>query len=255
MCIRDRSIPGGAGLGWIFNKGIGKYEKWLEYEGVRDAMFDVRSFSKIGLAYQSAGGSSRRFGLYEISDQLKEDIFNHFGQDTFPDCKQGLHQANIALGGPTGAHRQFIKERLVESDIARANLELAFGPIDFEKTSSDSLKLMVAMTLDAFQRVDGMKLPKVTKFAKVMRGEASFTIPEANGFALFKTHCVSCHENQVFGSNSPKASFMSDNGGPNPNHLAQITGEVPDTVHFYSCLLYTSPSPRDRTRSRMPSSA
>jgi len=24
---------------------------------------------------------------------------------------------------------------------------------------------------------------------------------------------------------------------------------------FYSCLLYTSPSPRDRTRSRMPSSA
>ena len=26
-------------------------------------------------------------------------------------------------------------------------------------------------------------------------------------------------------------------------------------VMFYSCLLYTSPSPRDRTRSRMPSSA
>ena len=25
--------------------------------------------------------------------------------------------------------------------------------------------------------------------------------------------------------------------------------------HFYFCLLYTSPSPRDRTRSRMPSSA
>ena len=25
--------------------------------------------------------------------------------------------------------------------------------------------------------------------------------------------------------------------------------------HFYICLLYTSPSPRDRTRSRMPSSA
>ena len=26
-------------------------------------------------------------------------------------------------------------------------------------------------------------------------------------------------------------------------------------VHSYACLLYTSPSPRDRTRSRMPSSA
>ena len=26
-------------------------------------------------------------------------------------------------------------------------------------------------------------------------------------------------------------------------------------AHLYRCLLYTSPSPRDRTRSRMPSSA
>ena len=36
--------------------------------------------------------------------------------------------------------------------------------------------------------------------------------------------------------------FIRDNGG----HSAP---------QFYSCLLYTSPSPRDRTRSRMPSSA
>ena len=28
-----------------------------------------------------------------------------------------------------------------------------------------------------------------------------------------------------------------------------------DTVEYLDCLLYTSPSPRDRTRSRMPSSA
>ena len=28
-----------------------------------------------------------------------------------------------------------------------------------------------------------------------------------------------------------------------------------DTTHLKDCLLYTSPSPRDRTRSRMPSSA
>ena len=31
--------------------------------------------------------------------------------------------------------------------------------------------------------------------------------------------------------------------------------EVIDLTLFYNCLLYTSPSPRDRTRSRMPSSA
>ena len=50
--------------------------------------------------------------------------------------------------------------------------------------------------------------------------------------------------------------------------LAQSSGEVlkPETINyrtykperdglFCDCLLYTSPSPRDRTRSRMPSSA
>ena len=31
--------------------------------------------------------------------------------------------------------------------------------------------------------------------------------------------------------------------------------EGPDLNLLYTCLLYTSPSPRDRTRSRMPSSA
>ena len=33
-----------------------------------------------------------------------------------------------------------------------------------------------------------------------------------------------------------------------------ITGTFPN-IYFNNCLLYTSPSPRDRTRSRMPSSA
>ena len=34
-----------------------------------------------------------------------------------------------------------------------------------------------------------------------------------------------------------------------------IYTQVRDTPHVYTCLLYTSPSPRDRQKSRMPSSA
>ena len=37
--------------------------------------------------------------------------------------------------------------------------------------------------------------------------------------------------------------------------LMGITKASLQTESFISCLLYTSPSPRDRTRSRMPSSA
>ena len=39
-------------------------------------------------------------------------------------------------------------------------------------------------------------------------------------------------------------------------HKLGVTSTIPEVVELYwPCLLYTSPSPRDRTRSRMPSSA
>ena len=42
-------------------------------------------------------------------------------------------------------------------------------------------------------------------------------------------------------------------GYPKPVRVNEIVGSV--IRHWYSCLLYTSPSPRDRQKSRMPSSA
>ena len=40
---------------------------------------------------------------------------------------------------------------------------------------------------------------------------------------------------------------------PNVKKVIQIDNEIYE--NYIACLLYTSPSPRDRTRSRMPSSA
>ena len=37
--------------------------------------------------------------------------------------------------------------------------------------------------------------------------------------------------------------------------LEQLTSEISDSTRVSFCLLYTSPSPRDRQKSRMPSSA
>ena len=54
------------------------------------------------------------------------------------------------------------------------------------------------------------------------------------------------------------ASDAFDNRGNSPNRpFKSIQRALIEAARFsyQSCLLYTSPSPRDRTRSRMPSSA
>ena len=57
----------------------------------------------------------------------------------------------------------------------------------------------------------------------------------------------------------PRSRVLRDLGReetPESAHALLLeTGFWPVTVNPYPCLLYTSPSPRDRTRSRMPSSA
>ena len=48
-------------------------------------------------------------------------------------------------------------------------------------------------------------------------------------------------------------SIVTDSGVP--GEIVEISHEEVQEVAMKACLLYTSPSPRDRTRSRMPSSA
>ena len=53
---------------------------------------------------------------------------------------------------------------------------------------------------------------------------------------------------------APSAPVAS--GGSLPEVKWRLTSSFPKSLDtIYGCLLYTSPSPRDRTRSRMPSSA
>src|SRR5664280_3151906 len=54
-------------------------------------------------------------------------------------------------------------------------------------------------------------------------------------------------------------ALVALNGATVEAHLGRLVSDItpniwPQVEHICSCLLYTSPSPRDRTRSRMPSS-
>src|SRR5674476_296517 len=52
-----------------------------------------------------------------------------------------------------------------------------------------------------------------------------------------------------------RASGVRRDVGQTPAMLETVAGDDGEELRGYSCLLYTSPSPRDRQKPRMPSSA
>ena len=111
--------------------------------------------------------------------------------------------------------------------------------------------------------------PKTLEEALVIQRAAV----ECSGMASvgFKVGSTSPEAQRVLKTTEPGASpvlsgFFHTNPATIPIDLAhgpavegefalRIGQDIPPRDQEYSCLLYTSPSPRDRTRSRMPSSA
>ena len=85
-------------------------------------------------------------------------------------------------------------------------------------------------------------------------------------FVLFLISC-SAQEEESFSISTELHDVMSEVRNENvpvsvilPPNFVKGAKEIPLLINLHggggnSCLLYTSPSPRDRTRSRMPSSA
>lgn len=71
-----------------------------------------------------------------------------------------------------------------------------------------------------------------SKYDKVMRGEASFILPEQLGYEIFKKKCVSCHTEPMFTDYSyrdigmPMDSYLKDIG------RMKITGNPNDSLKF-----------------------
>ncbi len=86
--------------------------------------------------------------------------------------------------------------------------------------------------LDALKQFVLTMVSANSKYDKVKRGEANFTVFEEMGYALFKTKCASCHTEPLFTDFSyrniglPVASFLLDFG------RMRVTGNKSDSLKF-----------------------
>ena len=87
------------------------------------------------------------------------------------------------------------------------------------------------------------------KFSIVIAGGGSTYTP---GIVMMLMHSLDrfpIRSLKLYDNNPERQKTIADAVGLAMKKVA------PDVAFSYTCLLYTSPSPRDRTRSRMPSSA
>ena len=80
------------------------------------------------------------------------------------------------------------------------------------------------------------------------RGETISEVMRAWGAALRVARVASFNKKQANRNQAYRVDIYS-------KHLSTTSSRARAWVQSIICLLYTSPSPRDRTRSRMPSSA
>ena len=71
-----------------------------------------------------------------------------------------------------------------------------------------------------------------SKYDKVMRGEASFILPEKLGYEIFETKCVSCHTPPLFSNYSYQNTAITRDPQLKDNGRARFTHNSADSLKF-----------------------
>ena len=149
-------------------------------------------------------------------------------------------QLEIILAlGPSKDQTNFIAQELAKDQ----RIKLVENPSG--RTASALNKAIKNSNFDIIVRLDGHAI--VDSYYIKNAVETLVESGADNVGGLMKAEGTNAFEKSVAAAMTSKFGV-----GNAPFHVGGKSGEV-DTVYF--CLLYTSPSPRDRQKSRMPSSA
>lgn len=97
----------------------------------------------------------------------------------------------------------------------------------FGSTEINSQKMLKALS-----QFMGSIVSSNSKYDKVKRGEASFTVTEQNGYTVYQTKCATCHPEPLFTDNSFRNNGMAVNPFLNDYGRLRITGNAADSLKF-----------------------
>ena len=100
------------------------------------------------------------------------------------------------------------------------------------KAAFGSSEITSQRMLKALAQFTGSIVSANSKYDKVQRGEATFTYSEANGYALFKANCASCHKEPLFTDQSFRNNGMPINDFLKDYGRMKITGDSRDSLKF-----------------------
>ena len=86
--------------------------------------------------------------------------------------------------------------------------------------------------LKALAQFTGSIVSANSKYDKVLRGEATFTYSEENGYAIFKANCASCHPEPLFTDNSFRNNGFAINDFLKDYGRMRITNDRNDSLKF-----------------------
>ena len=180
-------------------------------------------------------------------------------------CLAGGEGATNAFDGSTSTRTKVaVADSIITFDLSSLNLT---GSFEFYATNAAS-----EYSLDGGTTWTSSAANSYTTATSDISGVSNIKLKSASGTTMkvtaFKNQGFVLVDNSGtnsfhldFADNSSNAALGTDTSGVSPantwtvNNLIAAPAGLATANQGMDCLLYTSPSPRDRTRSRMPSSA
>lgn len=136
------------------------------------------------------------------------------------------HLETQALAPITAANEM---NETIENVIKKMNADSSYTKLFYQTFGSPGIT--TERMLKALAQFTGSLISANSKYDKVQRGEAEFTLAEAKGYTLYKNNCSGCHTEPLFTDNSFRNNGTALNRF-NDEGRKQITGLSKDSLFF-----------------------